>query len=138
MYNILIVEDDKPSGLILKKLLTKEGYNITGIYESGEKTLEVIKNVTKPDLVLMDISLSGKIDGIETAEKLFNEYNRITSYNVCYTKLLRLYRYYSGKGIKLNVMPPVEEIASVKKKLTAASSVKIVSWDMNEKRNNFV
>ncbi len=75
MYNILIVEDDKPSGLILKKLLTKEGYNITGIYESGEKTLEVIKNVTKPDLVLMDISLSGKIDGIETAEKLFNEYN---------------------------------------------------------------
>ncbi len=46
---------------------------------------------------------------------------------------IELYRYYSGKGIKLNVMPPVEEIASVKKKLTAASSVKIVSWDMNEK-----
>ena len=29
MTNILVVEDDKPSGLILKKLLDKSGYNVT-------------------------------------------------------------------------------------------------------------
>lgn len=76
MYNIVIVEDDKPSGLILKRLLTKEGYNISGIYESGEKTLKIIdESEEKPDLILMDISLSGKIDGIETAERIFNNYN---------------------------------------------------------------
>jgi len=75
MYNILIVEDDTPSGLILKKLLAKEGYTVAGIYDSGEKTLAAIGTEINPDLVLMDISLSGTIDGIETAEKILNEHN---------------------------------------------------------------
>lgn len=70
MTNILVVEDDKPSGLILKKLLDKSGYNVTDIVESGEEAINAI-HINKPDLILMDISLAGKIDGIEAAEKIY-------------------------------------------------------------------
>ena len=74
MVNILVVEDDKPSGLILKKLLLKSGYNVAEIVETGEDAFKAIKE-NRPDLVLMDISLPGELDGIQTAEKIFDTYN---------------------------------------------------------------
>lgn len=74
MTNVLVVEDDKPSGLILKKLLDKSGYNVTNIVETGEEAINTITD-KKPDIVLMDISLAGKIDGIEAAEKIYQTYN---------------------------------------------------------------
>ena len=74
MTNVLVVEDDKPSGLILKKLLDKSGYNVTYIVETGEEAINTI-NDKRPDIVLMDISLAGSIDGIEAAEKIYQTYN---------------------------------------------------------------
>jgi len=74
MTDILVVEDDKPSGLILKKLLLKSGYNVADIVETGEEAINVIRT-KKPDLILMDITLPGELDGIETAEKIFDTYN---------------------------------------------------------------
>ncbi|HPS56696.1 MAG TPA: PAS domain S-box protein [Spirochaetota bacterium] len=74
MVNILVVEDDKPSGLILKKLLLKSGYNVAEIVETGEDAFKAIHE-NRPNLVLMDISLPGELDGIQTAEKIFNTYN---------------------------------------------------------------
>ena len=74
MINILVVEDDKPSGLILQKLLLKSGYTVSAVVDSGEEAFKVIEK-EKPHLVLMDITLAGEIDGIETAEKIYREYN---------------------------------------------------------------
>ncbi len=74
MIDILVVEDDKPSGLILKKLLVKSGYNVAEIVETGEEAFRFIQN-KKPDLILMDISLPGELDGIDTAEKIYDTYN---------------------------------------------------------------
>ncbi|HOP64760.1 MAG TPA: PAS domain S-box protein [Spirochaetota bacterium] len=74
MINILVVEDDKPSGLILKKLLIKSGYNVLDTVSTGEEALNVIKK-QKTDLVLMDITLPGAIDGVETAERIYKENN---------------------------------------------------------------
>lgn len=74
MIDILVVEDDKPSGLILKKLLVKSGYNVADIVESGEEAFRFIQN-KKPDLILMDITLPGELDGIDTAEKIYDTYN---------------------------------------------------------------
>jgi len=74
MADILVVEDDKPSGLILKKLLLKSGYNVAEVVETGEDAFRAISE-SRPDLVLMDISLPGELDGIQTAEKIFNTYN---------------------------------------------------------------
>jgi len=71
---ILVVEDE---GLIANNLadgLRRGGYEITGIAESGEDALEKASTL-KPDLVLMDIHLSGKMDGIEAAEKVRSEFS---------------------------------------------------------------
>ncbi|PKL16144.1 MAG: hypothetical protein CVV49_17775 [Spirochaetae bacterium HGW-Spirochaetae-5] len=74
MTKILVVEDDKPSGLILRKLLDKSGYNVTDVVESGEEAIgTILKN--KPDIILMDITLAGEIDGIETAERIYQTHN---------------------------------------------------------------
>ena len=69
MVNILVVEDDKASAIILEKLIQKLGYRLVAIAEKGEEALNIIKE--KPiDLILMDIALPGSIDGIETAKKI--------------------------------------------------------------------
>lgn len=73
MIDILIVEDDKPSGLILKKLLLKSGYNVLDTVGTGEEAINAIDN-RKIDLILMDISLPGSIDGIEAAERIYKEH----------------------------------------------------------------
>jgi len=73
MIKILVVEDDKPSGLILQKLLLKSGYTVSAIVDTGEEAIKIIEK-SRPDLILMDITLAGEIDGIETAEKIYNEH----------------------------------------------------------------
>jgi two-component system, response regulator PdtaR len=67
--NILIVEDDTIIGLNLAKILASFGYNILGPINTGEEVIEKL-NILNPDLILMDIKLKGKIDGIKTAEQI--------------------------------------------------------------------
>ena len=66
---ILITEDEFVVANDLRDSLKRMGYEVIGIAASGEKAIEKIKN-KKPDLVLMDIILRGKMDGIEAAEKI--------------------------------------------------------------------
>jgi len=67
--NIFIVEDDMLLSLVEERLLIKLGYNVIGKAVSGEEAVSKIKS-TKPDLVLMDISLNGRMDGIETMTEI--------------------------------------------------------------------
>ncbi|HSE83315.1 MAG TPA: response regulator [Thermodesulfobacteriota bacterium] len=66
---ILVVEDERNFAQYLNSILKSLGYNVVGIARSGE---EAIKNVaeTEPDLVLMDITLKGNIDGVSVAERI--------------------------------------------------------------------
>ncbi len=64
---ILIVEDDGLIASDLKKSLEAFGYEISDTVTSGEAAIERVAAI-KPDLVLMDILLSGALDGIRTAE----------------------------------------------------------------------
>lgn len=63
---ILIIEDEQVTAQLIKKMLENLGYNIAGIIASGEEALASI-GIIKPDLIIMDITLAGKIDGIEAA-----------------------------------------------------------------------
>lgn len=63
--NIFIVEDDMLLSLVEERLLMKLGYTVIGKSVSGEEAVPKIK-AAKPDAILMDISLSGKMDGIDT------------------------------------------------------------------------
>jgi len=67
--NILIVEDEAVVAADLAGKLERAGYRSIGIACDGEDAVETAKALA-PDLVLMDIRLSGPLDGIKTAERI--------------------------------------------------------------------
>ncbi|MDG5767409.1 response regulator [Balneolales bacterium ANBcel1] len=69
MRNIICVENDHITSYLLQKQIERMGYNLIAMVETGEEAIEKV-NALKPDLVLMDIRLSGTIDGIQAAEKI--------------------------------------------------------------------
>lgn len=66
---ILVVEDDALNALYFKEVLESKGYQVVGIAESSEMALDITHKLL-PDLILMDIGLKGKTNGIETAKEL--------------------------------------------------------------------
>ena len=69
IQNILVVEDEAIIGMALAADLEDMGYDRVELAGSGEEALEIINQETF-DLVLMDIQLGGKMDGIETLKKI--------------------------------------------------------------------
>jgi DNA-binding response OmpR family regulator len=66
---ILIVEDEYFVALTIEDALADAGYEVLGVEASGEAAiLHALE--ARPDLVLMDIRLAGKLDGIDAALEL--------------------------------------------------------------------
>jgi len=63
---IIIVEDELIIAQEVKQQLMNLGYSVPAITVSGDDALKKIEAL-RPDLVLMDIKLRGKMDGIEAA-----------------------------------------------------------------------
>lgn len=74
VMKILIVEDQMIIGANISLQLHSLGYEVSGIVPRGEEALMHLKE-NQPDIVLMDINLKGKIDGVETALLMQQEYN---------------------------------------------------------------
>lgn len=70
---ILISEDEVIIAEDLAACLEDLGYQTCAI-DSGENTLTRIRD-TKPDLVLLDINIKGKADGIEIGSRIREEFN---------------------------------------------------------------
>ena len=66
--NILICDDAAFMRMMIKDILTKNGYNVVGEAENGAKAVEKY-NELKPDLVLMDIKMP-EMDGIQALKKI--------------------------------------------------------------------
>lgn len=66
---IMVVEDEAIVAHDIARKLRDMGYDVVAIEYSGEAAVEKAKEV-RPELVLMDIVLSGQMDGIEAAEKI--------------------------------------------------------------------
>lgn len=66
--NILICDDAAFMRMMIKDILTKNGYTIVGEAENGQKAVEKY-NETKPDLVMMDITMP-EMDGIQALKKI--------------------------------------------------------------------
>ena len=66
--NILICDDAAFMRMMIKDILTKNGYNIAGEAENGAKAVKKYAEL-KPDLVLMDITMP-EMDGIEALKKI--------------------------------------------------------------------
>jgi CheY-like chemotaxis protein len=72
--SILIVEDEGLIALHLMEILTNAGYRVLEPLASGEEALRHLEERTQPDLILMDITLDGSLDGIETARQIRKRY----------------------------------------------------------------
>lgn len=69
---ILVVEDEAVIALDFQLRLEEMGHHVKTA-SSGEKALKLI-NSADFDLVFMDVSLNGKLDGIETAKIISSKY----------------------------------------------------------------
>lgn len=66
----LIVEDEVIAEAT-QDCLESLGYSVPDVVNSGEEAIRKVTEI-RPDLVLMDISLKGDIDGVQAAEKIWN------------------------------------------------------------------
>ena len=63
---ILVVDDAAFMRMMIKDILTKNGYTVVGEAENGAKAIEKYKEL-KPDLVIMDITMP-EVDGIQAVK----------------------------------------------------------------------
>ena len=64
---ILIAEDESIIAMDIKRIIEKEGYEVTSVAASAIDVIEKTE-FHKPDLILMDIKLNGLLDGIEASK----------------------------------------------------------------------
>ena len=69
LVKILVVEDEMIIAAKIAMQLTNLGYEVTGILPRGEEAISQLED-NRPDIILLDINLKGKIDGIETAKQI--------------------------------------------------------------------
>ncbi|MGB7789124.1 response regulator [Methanoregula sp.] len=67
---ILIVDDDAIITHVLSTMLQKRGYTIAGTASSGAEAIMKSAELM-PDLVMMDVNLSGAMDGMDAAHYIF-------------------------------------------------------------------
>ncbi|HNR42701.1 MAG TPA: response regulator [Bacteroidales bacterium] len=70
---ILIVEDELIIAEDIRTKLVSLGYIVTGMAVSADEAEQLLKNI-KPDLVILDIMLSGERDGIDLARVIRDQY----------------------------------------------------------------
>jgi len=88
---IFIVEDEKIVSRDLQNVLESMGYEVAGVATSGEEAVGLIPGL-RPDIVLMDIMLKGRMDGIEAAERVRSELEVPLIYLTAYADDMTLQR----------------------------------------------
>lgn|SRR4030042_5225217 len=73
-WKILVVEDEAIIALDIQYILRKIGFGHSEVVHSGEESIQRVA-AGKPHLVLMDIKLKGKLDGIQAAQEISGQYN---------------------------------------------------------------
>lgn len=71
---ILIVENERIVADDIKQRLEDLGYEVIGISGNSEDALKKTGEI-KPDIILMDIILTGEVDGIKTAQQISEIYS---------------------------------------------------------------
>ncbi|MHA1873410.1 MAG: response regulator [Candidatus Heimdallarchaeaceae archaeon] len=83
-FKILIVEDDILVAEDIKQSLQNSRYSVTSIVKSGQEALTKVEK-NPPDLILMDIVLKSKMNGIETAHRIRTHFDIPIIYITAYS-----------------------------------------------------
>lgn len=67
--SVLIVEDDMLLSMVEERLIKKIGFEVVGKATKGTEAIKKAEELN-PDIIVMDISLKGDMDGIETMEAI--------------------------------------------------------------------
>ena len=67
MGKILIVDDDRGTTKLLEFMLSKEGYDVASVNDSGETLLKAL--AYNPNLILLDVMMPS-VDGFEVCRDL--------------------------------------------------------------------
>ena len=94
---ILIVEDDALIALHLQESLQNSGYEVPDPVASGEEAIEYVRTCQLPDLILMDVTLDGRIDGIETARQIQKSFSIPVIFLSAHSETNRLAQ---GEGVR--------------------------------------
>jgi PAS domain S-box-containing protein len=67
MAKILIADDEAILTMYLEEILSMHDHDVVGAASSGQEAID-LATALSPDIVIMDISMPGELDGIEAAE----------------------------------------------------------------------
>lgn len=80
---IMVVEDERIVAQDIQSSLESLGYDVPAVVSSGEEAIEKAGEL-EPDLILMDIVLRGKLNGIETTKQIHTNYDIPVIYLTAY------------------------------------------------------
>ena len=100
---ILIVEDENIIALDIRSMLEDLGYMVSDIVSSGEESIQKASK-TKPDLVLMDIKLKGRIDGVSAGQEIYKQFQIPIVYLTAYSDPATIKRINKGKNGDLSIV----------------------------------
>jgi putative two-component system response regulator len=81
---IMVVEDEWVVADQLCRSLKELGYTVFSTASTGDEAIRKVE-ADRPDLILMDIVLKGKMDGIEAADRINSKFNIPVLYLTAYT-----------------------------------------------------
>jgi len=70
---VLIVEDETIIAMDIQYVLENSGFHVSDIVSTGEESIEKA-SLMHPDVILMDIKLKGKMDGVNAAKKIYKKF----------------------------------------------------------------
>jgi signal transduction histidine kinase/AmiR/NasT family two-component response regulator len=83
MTRILVVEDETIVAENIRKKLNDLNYIVVGVESTGEAAIAQAE-ILRPDLILMDIGLAGRIDGVVAAGRIRNRFDIPVLYLTAY------------------------------------------------------
>lgn len=119
--HILIIEDDFIIQLYLRELLKNNGFVTTGEVTNFESAIKCI-NEKRPDIILIDIGLAGKIDGVETAKYISEHFQIPFIFTTGNSDVKTLERAFKTNPIDI-IIKPIDENTL----LTLIDNVNLVS-----------
>lgn len=80
----LIVEDEFLTSWHLSDMMSNLGFRVDGVSATGEDAIRLATDI-EPDVILMDVSLKGTLDGIEAAQQILQKRPTVLVFVSAYT-----------------------------------------------------